>query len=70
MKQAPLPKGSCHARGVTERFVLSPYSIRTVGASIARPLFLSIWNCFYIYKNLDYLKTLYYDIAEITPAEW
>ena len=23
-----------------------------------------------IYKNLDYLKTLYYDIAEITPAEW
>ncbi len=23
-----------------------------------------------IYKILDYLKTLYYDIAEITPAEW
>ena len=96
----------------TESFVSPAHSIRTVGASIARPPVLSAAFhgcamhapaaakngsekpsnretrrqtatrrpavCFsvqhgittIIYKNLDYLKTLYYDIAEITPAEW
>ena len=95
-----------------ESFVSPAHSIRTVGASIARPPVLSAAFhgcamhapaaakngsekpsnrenrrqtatrrpavCFsvqhgittIIYKNLDYLKTLYYDIAEITPAEW
>lgn len=35
-----------------------------------RPLFFPYGITTIIYKILDYLKTLYYDIAEITPAEW